>query len=947
MSIEWRSMFRYICAWLQALFGYINAWLPVQTEDPPDPVTVWLGPMGHLFQQLRSAIDWQYTGLKGVKIQIQTLGEGLEGLCSDLKELCEAEDTITRCWVRQVRDLCYDTSDYLDDLMHFTHCSSRTRRLRTRLSWESRRGYEIKIFRVSRRPVLCSMPKAKKLKLLHQIVNLPMKKLKPVPLIHKSSIVKLKRVPLIAKLSALAARVEDAHERRTRLKFCPPQASKKNYAQAESVSHIKPQLPLQSHVDNLIKLLRERNPKVVTIFGSASAGMTAVARTLYHQYRGRFQYRALLRVSRNPDMRKLLADLLSQIKAPPAHAFYDVKRLTASITKHLQGKSFLIVIEDLWDTSTWDVISRALPDGGYCKIITTTEVEDVALACCSDQSKHIYEINHDQLGISEGGSTAGMKEALNLVYNNLPPHLKTCLLYLNIYPEGWTVKKYELVKQWVAEGFIGSVQGQDAEETAGCYFDALVSTGMIQSVDTNQNNEVLSSILHHTVLDLIRERSIEENFVTIVNYFHTTLGLPDKVRRLSVQSGGAKDANNISGNMRISQVRSLIFFGFLKCVPSIMEYRLLQVLILHIWSDQDRIFDLTTIGELYRLRYLKIECSITVKLPRKIRRLQQLVTLQVDARLYAVPSDIIHLEKLLHLRFWSESILPHGVGRMTCLRTLGSFDLGRNSEDNVRDLGELKHLQDLQLTCSATDSLEKNVQLLLGSVLKQLSMLQSVTLVPATVCSNVNARQDFADASSMIVSFDSSSSVSPAPDHLRRLELSRRCCLFSKLPKWLGELAQLCILKIAVVELLKEDIGIMSGLPAMASLSLHVSTRSTEMIVFGIEGFSVLRYFKFTCSVPWMNFEAGAMPNLEKLKLCFSLPVQSIVIKRLSGLKEISAIIGGAGIDVEPACKESIENDPGNPKVQLMGSIYYGEQDRGMDTREGSREYENSEANIR
>jgi hypothetical protein len=577
---------------------------------------------------------------------------------------------------------------------------------------------------------------------------------------------------------------------------------------------------------------------------------------------------------------------------------------------------------------------------------------DVALACCSDQLKHIYAItplNDDQSGISEGGCTEAMKAALKLVYKNLPRHLKTCLLYLNIYPEGWTVKKGELVKQWVAEGFIRSVHGQDAEDTAGCYFDALVSTGMVQIIDTNHNDEVLSCTLHHMVLDLIRQESMEENFVTIVNYSQTILGLPDKVRRLSVQLGGSKGASNISGNMRISKVRSLMFYGFFRSVPSIMEYGLLQILILHIWSDQDRVFDLSTIGVLYRLRYLKIACSITVKLPYKIQRLKQLGTLQVDARLYDVPSDIVHLEKLQHLSLQSESILPRGVGRMTCLRTLGHFDLGSNSEDNVRDLGELKNLQDLQLTCSAVkpaESLERNMQVLLGSVLKKLWMLQSVTLVPTVGSSNVNTLQD--DASSMIISCDGSSSVFPAPAYIGRLEFSRRCCIFSRLPKWLGELAQLCILKIAVGELTKEDIGILNGLPALASLSLHVATRSKEQLVFGKEIFSVLKYFKLTCTAPWLKFEAGAMPSLQKLKLCFSVPVRTIIIERLSGLKEISAIFDYVGVDAESSLRKAIINDPSNPKVQLAGPVYYyRDQGRGMVARKGSGKHGYNEADIR
>uniref|UniRef100_A0A3B5YPR5 Uncharacterized protein n=1 Tax=Triticum aestivum TaxID=4565 RepID=A0A3B5YPR5_WHEAT len=946
-------MFRYIWVWLQALFGYVKVWPPEAHDSAwlgaaqameEEPVTVSLGPIGPLFQQLRSVIaalqaNSDRLKLKGVKAQIQILGQELEWLCIDLKGRSETPaDAITMCWMKQVRDLCYDTADYLDELVHFIHCSSgtRRRRIRVRLFGGNNRPVGSKTYRMSRKLTWLSLPKVKK----------------------------LKRAPLIAKLTALAARVEDADERRKRFKFSSPTPSKPDYGQA---AVLMPQITTpELHIDKVYKLLdldgneMEKNLKVVTIFGSAGVDKTAIARTLYHQHGGRFQHRAFIRVTRDPDMRRLLTDMLSQIKAPPANQFSNVRELIVHITKHLQGKRYLIIVDDLWTTSTWDIIIRALADGDYCRIITTTQVEDVALACCSYQLKHIYEItplNDDQSGKSEGSCTTypsskRMKEALNLEYNNLPPRLKTCLLYLNMYPEGYTVWKDELVKQWLAEGFIGSVQGQDIEDTAGYYFDALISSGLVQSVDTNHNGDVLSCTLHHMVLDLIRQKSMEENFVTIVNYFQTILGLSDKVRRLSVQLGGAKGANNIPENMRISQVRSLLFSGFFKCAPSIVHYGLLQVLVLHIWSDKDEIFDLATIGELYRLRYLKIECNITIKLPGNIQRLRHLGTLQVDSRLSSVPSGIVQLEKLLHLCLPSESILPHGVGRMTCLRTLGYFDLGRNSEDNLRDLGELINLQDLQLTRSTAqpaDSLENNMQLL-GSVLKKLSILQSVTLLPTAESSNVYTLKDEAHVSRMRISCDGLCMVSPAPAHLQRIELSYRCCIFSKLPKWLGELTKLRILKIAVGELSKENINILKVLPALAALSLHLPTMTAERIVFGKGGFKVLTYFKFKCTVPWLKFEADAMPILGKLKLSFNSPIVDeqgatpIIIEHLSsGIKEISAKICCRGVNARSALLKAIRNDPGNPEVQLRGPIYYDDKGRGMVTREGSREDENNE----
>ncbi|KAF0896412.1 hypothetical protein E2562_024287 [Oryza meyeriana var. granulata] len=66
-----------------------------------------------------------------------------------------------------------------------------------------------------------------------------------------------------------------------------------------------------------------------------------------------------------------------------------------------------------------------------------------------------------------------------------------------------------------------------------------------------------------------------------------------------------------------------------------------------------------------------------------------------------------------------------------------------------------------------------------------------------------------------------------------------------------------------------DDVDVLGGLLALTVLSLYVDMKPAERIVF--VGFPILKYFKFRCSVVWMKFEAGAMPNLRKLKLGFDV----------------------------------------------------------------------------
>ena len=54
---------------------------------------------------------------------------------------------------------------------------------------------------------------------------------------------------------------------------------------------------------------------------------------------------------------------------------------------------YLIVVDDLWDTAAWDVINQLFPKCSQgSRIITTTQIEDVALACCCNDPEQVFEM---------------------------------------------------------------------------------------------------------------------------------------------------------------------------------------------------------------------------------------------------------------------------------------------------------------------------------------------------------------------------------------------------------------------------------------------------------------------------------------------------------------------------------------------------------------------------
>ncbi|KAF0896760.1 hypothetical protein E2562_027285, partial [Oryza meyeriana var. granulata] len=733
--------------------------------------------------------------------------------------------------------------------------------------------------------------------------------------------------------------------------------------------------------------------KVAAIVGPEGIGKTALATELYREHRWRFECRAFVRASRKPDMRRLLGGILSQVQRRQLLSESDactdstVQSLIDNLREHLQDRRYFIVIDDLWETALWNIVNNIFPVvNNFSRIIITAEIEHVALECCGYQSDYIIRMkpldSHDSgkvffnrvfgsedqcpdqlMELSNkiitkcGGlplatiSIAGLlasqpdnpglwdhvqkclcsnlstnptledmlRQILNLSYHSLPHYLKTCLLYLNMYPEGQTMLKADLLRRWIAEGFISNNEAKDIKEVADSYFHELVNRGMVQPMEINKNGEILSCTVHRIVHDHIVHKSKEDKFITSIDYSQTITGPSAIVRRLSLHFSSTKYASKPAGIM-FSRVRSLAFFGLFKCMPCIMEFKLLRVLILEFWGNYNghMSLNLTPVCRLCQLKYLKISSDIIVELPAQMCGLLYLETLEVNARVSAMPFNIVHFPNLLHLRLPDGASLPDGIGCMRSLRTLQCFDPGNNSIHNLRSLGNLTNLQDLHLsysTMSSNKSLKKNL-IALAFSLSKLGNLRSLTLSSG--------------AAGTAIFFTISNAMYSISLFLQRLELLPPIFIFHRLPKCFSQLHKLCILKVAVSELLTSDIYSLTELPCLTVLSLRVQTAPEGKIIFSEGALPVLRYFRFECGVLCLEFRPGAMPNLHRLKLGFNSEQENYGnvlagIEYLLNLQHIAARIGADAVvgefnkrAVESALKKSISKHPRCPNLNVQ-----------------------------
>uniref|UniRef100_A0A0A9BR00 NB-ARC domain-containing protein n=1 Tax=Arundo donax TaxID=35708 RepID=A0A0A9BR00_ARUDO len=290
-----------------------------------------------------------------------------------------------------------------------------------------------------------------------------------------------------------------------------------------------------------------------------------------------------------------------------------------------------------------------------------------------------------------------MKEILNLSYNDLPLHLKACLLYLSIFPENREIDIGRLVRRWIAEGFITGARGVSMEETARSYLSELISRNMVQPLHPNHDGIPTYCSVQPVMHDFIVCKSMEENFATLVGARHQDVSTSNStIRRLSLQNSSKQDqpaARNESTDL--SHSRSITIFGHASTMPRLDDLKVVRVLDLEGYDGQ---VCLDGLCKLLLLRYLSLRGTDVSELPAQIGDLRCLETLDVrSTKVKELPPSIVRLEKLTHLLAGSAK-LPGGITKLKALQTLSCQAKMKSSVDVIQEINGLANLRELELS---------------------------------------------------------------------------------------------------------------------------------------------------------------------------------------------------------------------------------------------------------
>ncbi|KAA3467669.1 putative disease resistance protein [Gossypium australe] len=136
------------------------------------------------------------------------------------------------------------------------------------------------------------------------------------------------------------------------------------------------------------------------------------------------------------------------------------------------------------------------------------------------------------------GGAQRIEHVLTLSYDDLPPYLRPCFLYLSQFPEDYQIPAETLIQLWVAEGLVSSTEdegnGEVMEDVAEGFLDELVERCMVQVGERDPTLKVKTCHMHDLMRDLCLSIAKQENFLSIINDSSLSPSNTRAVRRIVV-----------------------------------------------------------------------------------------------------------------------------------------------------------------------------------------------------------------------------------------------------------------------------------------------------------------------------------------------------------------------------------------------------------------------------
>ncbi|KAH0671782.1 hypothetical protein KY290_023968 [Solanum tuberosum] len=101
-------------------------------------------------------------------------------------------------------------------------------------------------------------------------------------------------------------------------------------------------------------------------------------------------------------------------------------------------------------------------------------------------------------------------------YDHLPDHLKPCLLYMGLFPKDYDIPVSDLLKLWIAEEFVQSIETLRLEELSDICLRDLVGRNLVVVSKKRSNGKMKCCIVLDQVREFCLRKITEEKFMQLI-----------------------------------------------------------------------------------------------------------------------------------------------------------------------------------------------------------------------------------------------------------------------------------------------------------------------------------------------------------------------------------------------------------------------------------------------